>query len=177
MTEDLKILNTMLWPGLGESEYIYSWIIAAYSIGELVGSALAAVIATFLPYYITIPVSCLVHITAGVLYALAFNSTMLFISRFLSGVFIGVACVLQNSYIGESADIFEAFYDSMKNSLKQGESKESSEASQNDCCSFFKKKMKTRTRKDFLYILCAFISAVSSTLGLGEFHLVYWVLS
>ena len=156
-----------MWPGLGNSEYIYSWIVTAYALGEVVGATTAGFMTTILPYYIIIPAVCVVHVVAGVLYAMIINSIMFFIARFLMGVFAGSVQVLLSGYLGESADMFET----MKFAIDKADKEQKNE--QDSCLEqSFRNKNGKRSRKDFLFVVYAFIRASVSPLVLGEFHCI-----
>ena len=154
-----------MWPGLGDTEYVYSWIVTAYALGEVVGAAVAGLLTMLLPYYITIPIGCVVHIIAGFLYALTINSVMIFTARFLMGFFAGYALALLSGYIGESADRFEVV--SLENETLEDKMTEERTLSR-----LFNRlrenKKETRTRKDLLFIINAFSRAIANFLMLGK---------
>jgi len=96
--------NDTFWPGLGESDYTYSWVVAVYSFGELVGSLASIYVTMTLPLCYSIPVVCLMVSGGGVLYALSTNVWMIATARILFGASGALGVVLVNTYIGNASN-------------------------------------------------------------------------
>lgn len=92
--------NSTFWPGLGESDYFYSWAVSVFPIGEVLMSLVAAYLSTAIPYRYTIPLTCCIAAVGGLVYALAIHGLMVIIARFLFGTTNGLSLVLAQAYIG-----------------------------------------------------------------------------
>ena len=95
--------NATFWPGLGEPEDLYLWAVSAFSAGELVMSLAATYLSTVIPYIIAIPLSTVLLVVGGLIYALATHGEMVIMARFLFGSASGLGLVVAQTYIGETA--------------------------------------------------------------------------
>lgn len=90
-------------PGLGESELFYSWVISIFNIGALFGAVGCGLLIKYLPYWHLILFILVTHSIGYVLYAISYEGTLIMISKFLSGIFIGGELTLALSYFAESS--------------------------------------------------------------------------
>ena len=88
--------------GLGESETFYSWVIATFFIGSVIGSLSNGALLKYVPYWHLILISLLLHTVGYVLHATAGTGWVLVLSKLLSGWFIGADTTLSLAYISES---------------------------------------------------------------------------
>ena len=81
-------------PGFGQSEFFYSWVVAAYSIGEVTLAVVYAYLFHVVPYTYIFLSLITSYILGSLLYAVASSGWMILIARFLVG---------GSSVVGESA--------------------------------------------------------------------------
>ena len=92
-----------LWPGMGLSEYFYSWAVSMYSVGELVSAPTAGFATKYIPYRYTILLSSVSLAVGSLLYAVAVQGWMILIARLFLGINLGSGIVLVTTYLGETA--------------------------------------------------------------------------
>lgn len=97
----------IIWPGLGQSEFTYSWVVTIYSIGELIGAIVGGLLSSVLTYRFNIFLVNIILLIGGVLYALASQTWMIITARLLMGIHCGLGLVLLTSYIGVTTDQIE----------------------------------------------------------------------
>lgn len=100
----LLLQNSTFWPGLGKSDYFYSWAVSIYSIGELLAGLGSIFLTTSLPFFYSIPLTCLSAAAGGLIYALSMAGWMVLIARFLGGICAGLGVVLVNTYIANTTE-------------------------------------------------------------------------
>ena len=93
----------VFWPGMGLSEYFYSWAVSMYSVGELISAPLSGVATKYIPYRYTILLSSISLAIGGLIYAVAVQGWMILIARLLFGLNVGSGIVLVTTYLGETA--------------------------------------------------------------------------
>ena len=89
-------------PGLGKSEAFYSWLIAAFNIGAVIGASSSIVLLKLFPYWHLVLSSLILHTLGYVLYALTNSGWIMILSKLLSGLYLGAEMTLVHTYIGES---------------------------------------------------------------------------
>ena len=97
-------------PGLGESELFYSWVIALFNIGALVGAVGSGFLVKHIPYWHLVLGNLLMHTIGYILYAISQDGVVIMVSKFLSGIFIGGEMTLALSYFAESSVAYEKIY-------------------------------------------------------------------
>lgn len=75
---------------------------SALPVGIIVSSFAAACLSHPFPYFYKILFTSTVGGVGGLLYALAINGWMVIVSRFISGVSVGLGVVFTQSYIGRT---------------------------------------------------------------------------
>ena len=99
-----------IFPGLGQSEFFYSGVVTAYSIGEVTFALVYAYLFHVVPYtyiYLSLLMS---YILGSVLYAVASHGWMILVARFLVG---GCSVINQSTfyvYVAEREVDYEAAY-------------------------------------------------------------------
>lgn len=83
---------------------MYSYVVAVYSIGELVGALGSIYVTMMLPFCYSIPLACLMVSGGGVLYGLSTNVWMILTARILYGASAGLGIVLIYTYIGSASN-------------------------------------------------------------------------
>lgn len=93
--------------GLGQSELFYSWVIAMFNMGALVGAVGSGILVKHVPYWHLVLLVLVLHTIGYVLYAISYDGWVIMISKFLSGTFIGGEMTLALSYFAESSLQYE----------------------------------------------------------------------
>ena len=132
-------------PGLGLSEFFYSWSITAISIGQFTGALLAGVLVKVLSYWPVTFGALLAHTIGYLLYAFATEGWMMMFARLLSGAYVGAEFTLAPAYFSES-------HDEYLTALKELGEKEA-------------KKFKA---KDILNAAHSIVMAIGTALGTGK---------
>jgi len=101
-------------PGIGQSEFFYSWVVTAYGIGEVTFALVYSGLYNVVPYtciFLTLIVS---YILGYLLYAVASCGWVILVARFL----IGVISVLGESaffvYVAEREVDYETAYNATR---------------------------------------------------------------
>ena len=81
----------------------YSWVIALFNVGALVGAIGTGVLIKYIPYWHLILLTLIVHTVGYVLYAISYKGWVIMLSKFLSGIFIGGEMTLALSYFAETS--------------------------------------------------------------------------
>jgi len=89
--------------GLGQSESFYAWLIAVFNFGSVFGAAAGGFLVKFLPYWYLFAASLVAHTTGYVLYAVTYQGWLIMLSKFLSGLFLGIQWALSISYTARSS--------------------------------------------------------------------------
>lgn len=89
--------------GLGKSETFYSTLIAIFNVGATFSGILAGILAKYLPYWYLFTFALFSHIGGFVLYAVSYEGWVILLSKFLSGIFIGLQRTLALSYATSSS--------------------------------------------------------------------------
>ena len=108
------------WPGLGQSESIYSWAVTMYSTGELAGALVAGQLIKYVPYRHAILWACGALIFGSLFYGIAVTGWMVLVGRLLIGIHAGLGIVLVTSYIGETTTELSAKMDAKQLRKKKG---------------------------------------------------------
>ena len=97
-------------PGLGQSEFFYSWVVTAYSIGEVTFALVYAYLFHVVPYayiFLSLIVS---YVLGSLIYAVTSSGLTILAGRFLVG---GSAIALQSAffvYVAEREVDYETAY-------------------------------------------------------------------
>ncbi len=89
-------------PGLGQSEVFYSSVLMLFHGGATFGALLAALLVRVTPYWYLLLFSLTIHTLSYVMYGMAASSWIIAVSKFLSGLFIGMEKTVTFAYFGES---------------------------------------------------------------------------
>ena len=99
-------MSTKFWPGLGESEILYAWVIMAGGIGEIGFLPVVGYMAANLPYSVSLLVAALLLAAGGAIYALASAGWIVILGKVVIGG-AGSFLVLVHTYIGEMGTIMD----------------------------------------------------------------------
>ena len=119
---------------------MYALVVAAGSIGQVVGAPVTGLMMKRLPYIVTLVISSVVFAAGGVVYALSTNGWMLFAGRFLHGIASTMGAVLENTYIGDMGTKVDNI----------------------------RKKLNKRTLKDILYVVYSFQISFNMFIAFGK---------
>lgn len=89
--------------GLGQSESFYSWTLAVFNLGSLVGAILTGFIVQCIPYWYLILLGLILHTVGYIIYAVTYVGWLIMISKFMSGYFLGAQVTLALSYASKSS--------------------------------------------------------------------------
>ena len=89
--------------GLGDSEFLYTMVVAAFNVGALVSSLLMGILVKCVPYWYLFVSSLCLFVLGSLLYALAHSTWMLMVAQFLVGHFLGSNIALSYSYASKSS--------------------------------------------------------------------------
>lgn len=94
-----------VWPGLGQSEFFYSWAATIFSFGEVTGALVAGGLTRCVPYRLSFLMSLSICVVGYLLYFLTNEHRvwMILVARFIIGFHVGGTIVLVYAYIGETA--------------------------------------------------------------------------
>ena len=101
------IIIIQQWPGLGESETFYSWVATSFSFGALTISPIAGQMPPLIGYRLSVAIASLFLVGGGLLYTFATNGWMVFMARFMMGLFDGCAYVFSYSYLSSIGNKLE----------------------------------------------------------------------
>ena len=90
-------------PGLGESEFFYSVILATFYISALFGTLTAGILVMWMPYWYLFLMAICSQILGYVIYGVATQGWHLIISQVLVGYFVGAQYTLSFSYANDSS--------------------------------------------------------------------------
>ena len=99
----LSALLLQILPGLGESEFYYSMLLAAFYVAACVGTLLAGFLIRCVPYWYLYVTSTCFYILGYTIYGVATQGWHLMISQVLSGYFNGSVSTLGYCYITDSS--------------------------------------------------------------------------
>lgn len=85
----------------------YSWVIALFNIGALIGAVGTGLLIKYIPYWHLILLTLLTHTVGYILYALSEKGWIIMISKILSGIYIGGEMTLALSYFAETSTEYE----------------------------------------------------------------------
>lgn len=93
------------WPGLGQSEFFYSWAATIFSFGETTGALVAGGFTRCVPYRLSFLMDLSLCVVGYLLYFLTNEHRvwMILVARFIIGFHVGGTIVLVYAYIGETA--------------------------------------------------------------------------
>ena len=94
-------VSLQILPGLGKSEFFYSWMITVYSIGEVILAPVAGYSAKWIPYWYLLLVGIISHTFGYLLYSVATNGWVMLLARFLAGAYSGIIETVGYAYISE----------------------------------------------------------------------------
>ncbi len=97
-------------PGLGKSEFFYSWTITVYSIGEVVFAPIAGYATVWIPYWCILMIGVLAHTLGYLIYSFSTSGGMILLSRLLTGAYGGIIETIAYSYISERELNYEDAY-------------------------------------------------------------------
>jgi hypothetical protein len=95
------------WPGLGETDTFYSWVATSFSFGALTISPLAGQMPPLIGYRLSVAIASLFLVGGGLLYTFSTNGWMVFMARFMMGLFDGCAYVFSYSYLSNIGNKLE----------------------------------------------------------------------
>ena len=104
--------------GLGLSEEFYSWIITIFNFGALIGAIGTGIGVKVIPFWYMIMTILVCHTAGYILYALSYEKSIIIISKFLSGIFIGGEMTLSLSYFAISAEEYNKILKELENKTK-----------------------------------------------------------
>ena len=105
-------------PGLGRSEFFYSWTITIYSLGEVIMAPLAGYSTRIIPYWYILATGVLMQTFGYIIYAVASGGWMLLLARLLAGGYSGIIETISYSYVSEKEqDYREAYFQVHKQDL------------------------------------------------------------
>jgi len=106
----ISLFPFQVLPGLGKSEFFYSWTVAVYSIGEVTFALVYACLFHVVPYTYIFLSLIMSYILGSLFYAVASSGWMILIARFL----VGGCCVVGESafyvYIADREPEYEKAY-------------------------------------------------------------------
>ena len=94
----------------------YSWVIATFNVGALVGALGTGLATKYIPYWHIILVGLISHTVGYVIYPLATTGWLIIISKFLSGLFVGQELTVALAYFAESSLDYQAAHKALGNS-------------------------------------------------------------
>ena len=108
----MSILTSLqVLPGLGQSEFFYSWVVNAHSFGEVIFSLVYASLFHVVPYIYIFLSLIMSYMLGSLLYAVASQGWMILVSRFLDGGSSVIAQVAFYVYVaGREVDYETAYY-------------------------------------------------------------------
>ena len=150
------------WPGLGETDTFYSWVATSFSLGALFISPIAGQMPPLLGYRLSVAIATLFLVGGGLLYAFATDGWMIFMARFLMGLFDGCAYVFSYSYLSSIGNQLE------KASIAKRELKqlEALEESRSKCCR--RHNSSDNTMKDKLFTVNLLIKSIMYPVTFGN---------
>ena len=103
--------SLQILPGLGRSEFFYSWTITIYSLGEVIMAPIAGYSTRIIPYWYILAVGILMQMFGYIIYAVASEGWMLLVARLLTGGYSGIIETISYSYVSEKEqDYREAYF-------------------------------------------------------------------
>ena len=103
--------SLQILPGLGRSEFFYSWTITIYSLGEVIMAPLAGYSTRIVPYWYILAIGILMQMFGYIIYAVGSAGWMLLLSRLLTGGYSGIIETISYSYVSEKEqDYREAYF-------------------------------------------------------------------
>ena len=102
-------------PGLGKSEVFYSWVIAVNVVGSFTGSLVTGFAIQVVPYWYIMLFGLSTHTLGYLVYTFANSAWLIMLSKFLSGVYIGLAVTFALAYFSESSLDYQAAHKALGN--------------------------------------------------------------
>ncbi len=93
-----------LEPGLGETEEFYSFLIAGFEFGGMVGGFLSGILVGYVPYWYLWAIAIVTHILGYIIYCVTTQGWLIMISRLLSGYILGAIVTLCFAYFTSSSE-------------------------------------------------------------------------
>jgi len=141
-------------PGLGGSEFFYSWVVTAYSIGEVTFGFVYAYLFNAVPYTYIFLSLIMSYILGSLLYAVASRGWMIWVARFLVGGGCHTTQAAYFVYVAEREMDYETAYYSLQDHKDDAG-----------------KNRKGRMLKEKMYAYCFLVIGASSLLGTGNLQL------
>jgi MFS family permease len=95
------------WPGLGGSDWEYTWTLTVPPIVEFSVAPFALWMAHRCPFTVTLLIGLLFLAVSGALYALAVNVWMVIVARGLMGASGGLSIPALHTYVGEMGSVMD----------------------------------------------------------------------
>jgi len=151
----VSLTSFQVSPGIGQSEFFYSWVVTAYAIGEMTFALVYAYLYNVVPYtyiFLSLTVS---YILGYLLCALSSCGWVILVARFL----IGAVSVLGESafyvYVAEREVDYETAYNVTRGRMDDAD-----------------RSKKQRRLKEKMYAYRAIGAGTANLIGTGT--LVYW---
>lgn len=150
------------WPGLGETDTFYSWVATAFSLGALFISPIAGQMPPLLGYRLSVAIATVFLVGGGFLYTFATNGWMIFMARFLMGIFDGCAYVFSYSYLSNIGNKLEK----ARRAEREQKQLEAQGESRSKCCR--RLSGSDNTMKDKLFTIGLLIKSILYPITFGK---------
>ena len=93
----------------------YSWVITLFNVGALAGALGTGFAIKYIPYWHIILFGLVSHTLGYVIYALTNTGWLIMISKFMSGIYIGLELTVALAYFAESSLDYQAAHKALGN--------------------------------------------------------------
>ena len=165
-------IHIQQWPGLGETETFYSWVATSFSLGAFTISPIAGQMPPLIGYRLSVAIASLFLVGGSLLYTFATNGWMVFLARFMMGLFDGCAYVFSYSYLSSIGNKLEV----ARRAEKELKQLEALEESRSKC--HWRLNRSDNTMKDKLFTVSLLIKSIMYPVTFGKIvNLIFFFCS